>query len=282
MRKIAASYIYPITSKPLKQGILILSDEGEVLDIIDTGGNLTESCSLEYYNGIIIPGFVNAHCHIKSGYMKNVMNEVNGLPGFIKSELASRHVIPDNLEEIIKDADAEMRAEGIFAVGDISNDDFSFGVKKNSSVLQYFTGGSNILIVHNIYSSPEDIDFVTAHFKNPYFVLCPNSNLIIEKKLPDVKMLIEKNVQIAIGTDSYSSNRRLSILEELKTLSQYYQGIHLEGLLKWATLNGALALGLENKFGSFEIGKKPGVNLITGIDFETMKLTQDSKVKVLV
>ena len=33
-------------------------------------------------------------------------------------------------------------------------------------------------------------------------------------------------------------------------------------LLQWATLNGARALGIDKKYGSFEKGKTPGVVLI--------------------
>jgi cytosine/adenosine deaminase-related metal-dependent hydrolase len=149
------------------------------------------------------------------------------------------------------------------------------------SIIPFFPENTNVLLVHNIYLSPEDIDVAIAALKMPYFVFCPNSNLIIEHRLPNIKMLIEKNAAITIGTDSYSSNKRLSILEELKTISSHFQDIDLKDILKWATWNGASALGIENRFGSFEIGKNPGVNLITGIDFENMKLTQDSKIKVL-
>ena len=59
MRKIAASYIFPIVSAPLKQGILIISESGKIIDIIDTQGNLTELLKLEYYNGIIVPRFID-------------------------------------------------------------------------------------------------------------------------------------------------------------------------------------------------------------------------------
>jgi aminodeoxyfutalosine deaminase len=55
----------------------------------------------------------------------------------------------------------------------------------------------------------------------------------------------------------------------------------LEELIKWACLNGARALNIDDQLGSFEKGKKPGVNLITGIDFNNMKLTEKSRVKKL-
>jgi imidazolonepropionase-like amidohydrolase len=49
--------------------------------------------------------------------------------------------------------------------------------------------------------------------------------------------------------------------------------VELVDLLKWATVNGSRALGVEGRFGSFEKGKQPGVILIKGID-ERMSLKE--------
>jgi aminodeoxyfutalosine deaminase len=393
MRKIAASYIFPISSKPIKQGIVVISDDGEIQDIIDTGGVLHETSSLEYFNGILVPGLINAHCHIELSYMKNIINVAKGLPDFLYQILTKRTNLPENLGEIISAADTEMKMEGIVAVGDISNDDFSFGTKEKSSIYyqtfievfwpspdkasdifekgeklykilndknlaasivphapytmspvlfkmvqnhannyrgiysihnqetpsenelffshsgalydlfmnfgmdmssitptgkpslesvkHYFPKKQNILLVHNIFTTQSDIN--TLDEKERFFlVLCPNSNLIIEHHLPDIEMFVKNNLNLAIGTDSYSSNTKLSIIGELKTISEYYPNFSLDILLKWATLGGAKALGIDSKYGSFEKGKKPGVNLITGIDFESMRLTKESCIKVLI
>ena len=66
------------------------------------------------------------------------------------------------------------------------------------------------------------------------------------------------------------------------TIQQGFDKTELGDLLQWATINGAKALGIDHKFGNFEPGKKPGVNLISGIDFKKMKLTKKSKVKRLI
>ena len=73
---------------------------------------------------------------------------------------------------------------------------------------------------------------------------------------------MEKNVDIVLGTDSYSSNWQLSIAAEIKTIKEKFPHIPLHQILQWATINGAKALNRDNELGSFEKGKKPGVVLL--------------------
>ncbi len=72
--------------------------------------------------------------------------------------------------------------------------------------------------------------------------------------------------KITLGTDSLASNDRLCILSELKTLHQHFPELLFSETIKWATLNGALFLGIAGKYGSLEIGKAPGLNLLTDTD----------------
>jgi aminodeoxyfutalosine deaminase len=76
---------------------------------------------------------------------------------------------------------------------------------------------------------------------------------------------------MTIGTDSLTSNWHLSILEEMKTIARYQSYVPFETLLQWATLNGAMALGMEDELGSIEKGKAPGVlNLTFDPDSEVL------------
>ncbi|SFN70270.1 Cytosine/adenosine deaminase [Chitinophaga sp. YR627] len=119
-----------------------------------------------------------------------------------------------------------------------------------------------VILVHNTYTTEKDIAFTREQAPNAYWCLCPQANLYIEKRMPDVPLLRSQGCTITLGTDSLASNHQLSIWQEIQTIRKYYSNIALEEILQWATLNGAMALGIAGKYGSFEKGRQPGVILI--------------------
>jgi cytosine/adenosine deaminase-related metal-dependent hydrolase len=156
------------------------------------------------------------------------------------------------------------------------------GESSFESITKYLPNHNTILFVHNLYSSHQEIVKANKFFKNAYFVLCPLSNYFIENKYPDIANFIPFSDKVTIGTDSLASNNTLSILEEMKALVKIKTDLSFEKVLQWATLNGAKALQIDKKIGSIEIGKKPGINLITEFDFTNMNITDKSTVRVLI
>ena len=134
IRKISASYIFAGDSGFLKNGILSLSEDGRVLKITDTGGNLTEEANLEHYNGILCPGFINTHCHLELSHLRGKIPRNTELPGFIKAVVTGRKEDKNLILKAIAEADREMRQEGIVAVGDICNTSDTFEIKAQSPV----------------------------------------------------------------------------------------------------------------------------------------------------
>ena len=151
----------------------------------------------------------------------------------------------------------------------------NFSASRKTSLqtwLPYFTNGQQIISVHNTFTSADDIAFChnltgsSGRALSMVYCLCINTNLYIENALPPIDMLIKNNCQIVLGTDSYASNQNLNMMEEIKTIKKYFPHIPLPTILQWATINGARALGIEGRYGSFEKGKKPGLVLISGTD----------------
>ena len=135
----------------------------------------------------------------------------------------------------------------------------------------------SVILVHNTALSPSDVEILSDHFTAPiYWALCPRSNEYISRQKPQsVELLRAGAKNICIGTDSLASNRSLSMVEELKM----FRNIPLAELLTWATLNGAKALGIDDDYGTIEVGKKCGIVNISGVDLSNLSLTPNSHAK---
>lgn len=391
--KIKADLIYPVATPPIENGILVIGKtSGVIHDIIQNSDN--SGTFDEYHKGVLIPGLINAHCHLELSHMKGMVPTGTKLIPFITSIVQKRDATQHQIQKAIVAADIEMYRNGIVAVGDISNTANTL-VRKNKSKIKYHTflemfdflqddgaeaafanykevldqfvpkGGDkvtavphapytvssrlfalinlenanrtgsvsihnqethpenelfltktgdfvdfyqrfgisleafkpiranaiqhvienldaskNVLLVHNTLSTETDIEAAHAKFGRSFWVSCPNANLYIENNLPRYQNFINKNATVCLGTDSLSSNWGLSILEEMKTIAKYHSSIPFETILQWATENGAKALGYEKEFGTFEIGKAPGVNLIN-LDTRSRSLTEKTKIRRL-
>ncbi len=368
----------------LQQEVLITDSAGVIIDLVaekDAGGNI------EKLEGILCPGFINAHCHLELSHMKGHIPKHTGLVDFVLKVVNERHFSAEEILTGIEKAENEMLQNGIVAVGDICNNtltipqkrkgrlryhnfieasgfipsrantrfeqsrlileeyqsaitgqrstlsphapysvspelfaminelpgnqlltihnqetaaenelfengtgdllrmyrqmgiDISFFKPSGKSSLQTwlpnFTKEQTIILVHNVCTSEEDLIFTLlpiADCQLPiFFCLCPNANLYIGNTLPDVNLLMQHTDDIVLGTDSLASNDGLNILAEIKTIKQNFKNIDLAVLLKWATSNGARALQMDDRLGSFEKGKQPGVLLIDGTGLEKVK-----------
>jgi cytosine/adenosine deaminase-related metal-dependent hydrolase len=391
MKRLTAQYIITNAGPSLKRAVITTEDDGTIISVEETAGDLREKHSTEFYNGIIIPGFVNCHCHLELSHMKGYISKGKGLGSFIEHVRSTRERDKEYILSSSFSADKDLFKEGIVLCADICNTSDSFKIKKESRisyinllevfgidpekagkrldeiltvaktsedmelpfslvphsaysmsltllrllkdkslnnkitsihfmetdgeqtflknqtgplmssykrsgliparmetskshsdvVLNEITKSGNLVLVHNTF-----VDRITVREikerSNLFWCLCPNSNIFIENKIPPLKMLIEEGCEIVIGTDSLASNTNLSILEELKTLQFNFPEILIEDLVAWATKNGAKALGEDVRFGSIEIGKKPGLLLLENVDLQNMKLLPESFVTRLV
>lgn len=357
--------------------------EGSAVVIVDELGKIDKILpredagdEIEFYSGIISPGFINSHCHLELSHMKGVIPPGTGLVDFLISVVTKRHTEDESfILEKINDAEKEMYENGISGVADISNTIHTLSAKKNSlirwynlvevinffdktladrlshndSILQHFrniplpgvltphapytvnqatydainvrskdavlsihnqetkaedelfkkgtgeflrlytsvgvnaspfkisgkssvqtylshfTNGQTILLVHNTFTSEEDILFAQRHAQthglNIVYCLCPNANLYIENRLPPVELFLKHGCTLVLGTDSYSSNWQLNMAKEIKTLLESFPMIELEKILQWATSNGARIFKWTD-LGTIEKGRAPGLVLL--------------------
>ncbi len=388
MRFLTAEYVFSAHAGFVSKGVLVIDDNGVIQDLIDPE-KVEVLPAAEKLDGVLCPGFINAHCHIELSHFRGQIPKHTGFVGFAKELMTKRDVAShEQIVEAINVAEDEMLKNGIVAVGDISNSvdsfeekakaklryhtfiellslnpkmaekvmevglflkkdcpqtssivphapytvsselleiignssqkeilpltmhnqeslaeseffikgkglvrelyeflgiDISFfkptGLNSLRSKLKYLPHDKNIILVHNTFTSAEDIRWAEYYSKNLYWCFCPNANLYIENTLPDFKLFLEGNCKIVLGTDSLASNDKLSLLDEMKTIAKKSPEINASQFLTWATKNGADALRFSD-LGTFEKNKKPGINLLSGLTSE--KILPETVVKRIV
>ena len=131
-RKFTADHIftgYEILSAP---AVLITDRSGVIIDLVNTK---EAGDGIEELNGIISPGFVNAHCHLELSHLKGRIPENTGLVDFVQQVMTGRSKGNEQQIEAMEEADRKMYQSGIVAVGDICNSMDSIAVKQSSKIL---------------------------------------------------------------------------------------------------------------------------------------------------
>ena len=131
MKRVAAKYLYPLTAaEPIRNGFVEYDDDGTILQ---TGVCADPAEEEVFLDGAVIPGFVNAHCHIELSYMWKLFRKGTGMAGFIDQINALRDTA--SLEDKLADIQIWMDRlwqRGVTAMADISNCADSFAIKAAS------------------------------------------------------------------------------------------------------------------------------------------------------
>lgn len=137
----------------------------------------------------------------------------------------------------------------------------------------------SVILVHNCCVTQRDIDLVMEHFTAKVgWCLCPRSNRFISRLQPPLELMRRNGLNICLGTDSLASNDRLSVFEEMRM----FPDVPLPELLAWAAQGGAEALGMAGELGEVALGRRSGLTVISGLDYDTMQLIPASCIRRIV
>jgi len=114
--------------------VLIAANDGQIVDIVDAA---EAGDDVQHFNGLLSPGFINAHCHLELSHMKGLIPEKTGLVDFVFKVISERHFSEDEIAAAIQKADHEMYDNGIVAVGDICNNILTIPQKQKSKIHYY-------------------------------------------------------------------------------------------------------------------------------------------------
>ena len=126
MKRITAEYIYTLEAEPIRNGFVEYEDDGTIVAVGQCASDE------DVMPGAIVPGFVNAHCHVELSHLHQKFRKGTGMAGFIDQinelrDWAGREV----KQQLVQEWMDKMWNDGVSAMADISNDDSSFDVKKS-------------------------------------------------------------------------------------------------------------------------------------------------------
>lgn len=133
MRFLSATHIFSGKEFLSNPSVLVLNSRGQIEDLLPKDG--IETSRIEHYEGILLPGFINTHCHLELSHLKDRIARHTGIVDFGLSVIRQRNTVPEEEQlERMQQADRDMASQGIVAVGDISNTALSASVKQESGL----------------------------------------------------------------------------------------------------------------------------------------------------
>jgi cytosine/adenosine deaminase-related metal-dependent hydrolase len=109
------------------------------------------------------------------------------------------------------------------------------------------------LCVHAIHVSDEEIRIMAG--EGVKVCLCPGSNQFLETGTAPARAYLDHGILPALGTDSLASNPELSLWREMRILAEAHSEVEPAEIFRMATLGGAEALGLGQRFGTLAPGR---------------------------
>jgi 5-methylthioadenosine/S-adenosylhomocysteine deaminase len=149
-----------------------------------------------------------------------------------------------------------------------------YGVRPLERLARLGLLGPSLIAVHAVHLDQPEMDLLAE--RGCHVAHCPTSNLKLASGIAPIGALLERKVNIGIGTDGAASNNRLDILQELRLAALLAKGaggkadlLPASEALTMATINGARALGMDALIGSLRPGKAAD---IIAIDLAALEL----------
>ncbi len=157
---------------------------------------------------------------------------------------------------------------------EISDSEQTQGLRPLSRLANLGLLGPALTLAHCIHLDAHEIKLLAEHGCN--IAHCPSSNLKLASGIAPITEYAKHGINIGLGTDGAASNNRLDMFAEMRLAALLAKGqsgdataISAHQALEMATINGAKALGLDDKIGSIEIGKLADLTAVKLTNIET-------------
>ena len=136
MRFLSADWIFPLYKEPIKEGVISVNEDGSICNIFDCR-SMVKSENVEIFNGVICPGFINAHCHLELSHLSGLFKPYEGFIEFLEFIKTRNNFSNKQIYDSISVSEKQMIDYGVVGVGDICNTSYTINQKKERN-LEYY------------------------------------------------------------------------------------------------------------------------------------------------
>ncbi len=260
--------VFTVSSAPRRNGVVVTDADGTVLSVSKGRPSFDEMAGVQYYSGILVPGFVDVMC---GGATDPARLLTRGI------RVAGTTVVPPGVAGPAQESAgqpeggtgqpgdaARQPGDAARQPGDAARQTGDAAMQPGDAAGQ--PGGVRRFFWKGRYGG--DVGFVVyrqmEQFERRF------------RKGPAEGVLLwgETDKPVLAG---YGEQEMLQLMIRL----QDSHGYKLPDLLSMATINGAHATGFGAVAGSIEPGRNPGLNIIEGVDPQQMKLLPGSRLRRL-
>lgn len=128
--------------------------------------------------------------------------------------------------------------------------------------------GPDVVLIHGVWLTPDELRLLAE--RGAGVVYNPESNMMLASGIAPVPDMRKAGVSVALGTDGPAgSNNNLDMFEEMSSAARLQKVARMDpkalgarDVLEMATIEGARVLGLSDRIGTLEPGKRADIILV--------------------
>ena len=132
-----------------------------------------------------------------------------------------------------------------------------------AETIEVLASAPRSLIVHGNYLSDTELDIVAGNSDRQSIVFCPRTHDFFRHSVYPLEKMLERNINVCLGTDSRASNPDLDLFKEAKHVASSFSQLDPKLIFKMATLGGAIALGINHSHGNLAVGKTLALSFVS-------------------
>ena len=117
-----------------------------------------------------------------------------------------------------------------------------------AAILQSLSDCDRSLVIHGNYLTSDELDFIASRKQSMSIVFCPRTHAYFGHSPYPLEAMLERGINVAVGTDSLASNPDLNVVAELQAIARRYPEVSRESVVEDGNSQRRGSIGVNVRF----------------------------------